>query len=126
MKLLAVRPAKPKFCTVAVPNKRPSQFIEYWKANISVKPLAITSTHVCSPQLTVVVVTLKFNGVAGTLVSVVSVLVSALVQEMLTDPFCKLGVKPFPSKSVTSILNGTSLIVTGLRPLALAGISKQT
>ena len=126
LKLLAVSPANPKFCTVAVPNSTASQFIEYWNANISVKPSAVTSTQVCSPQLTVVEAALIVNGVAEA--SVLSVLLSSVsvAQVTVTDPFCKLGVKAFPSKSVTSILKGTSLIAIEFTPLALVGTSKHT
>ena len=101
----------------------PSQLIEYWKANTSVKPLAVTSTHVCSPQMTVVEEALIFNAVAGTLLSVLLSSIS-VPQEIVMVPFCKLGIKALPSKSVTSIAKGTLLIVTGLTPLALAGTSK--
>ena len=127
LKLLAVSPSKLKFCTVAVPNKMASQSIEYWNDNTSVKSVAVISTQVCSPQLTVVEDALMVTMLTGISVFVVSIFSSVLIsQAILTDPFCKLGVKELPSKSATSILKGTSLIATELTPLALAGTLKHT
>ncbi len=44
---------------VGTPNKAASQFMEYWKDKMSAKPLAVTSTHTCSPQFAIAELTLK-------------------------------------------------------------------
>ena len=120
LKLVAVKLGNPICWTVAVPNKLASQFMEYWKDNISSKPLVVTSTQTCSPQLAVAVEAAKLRAAGGVVVPPVS------PQLILIPPFWTAGEIWLPATSTTSITVGELVKAIAINPLeAVAGISKQ-